>query len=623
MSTDFRSCPSCKEMVLADTYECPKCSHIFDEKKTRQLTTATTTVAPQDLKGASLEEECRNCGAMVRVGLVRCWNCNSFMRADIARRYEQLTTAPQKIIFSDIPIEERTDFLPPRASLSPTDRPSGELSEDGFVLSGHSTNPSTSSSGDSEFTLDADLVAKAPAPAAPPTAGGPPGLTPPPSGKASAAFESVAGSSAAAADNGSAAAKQKSDDADKHSAEADDLLAIAMQEQNETGLRKKAQKKSSGPKTQIIISCPSCSNLVRTTDEYAGRRVRCPKCKKAVPIPAIKTPVRKKVATRSDKKADEPPRLNVTWMNDAWLHTFAATSVVLKPGSMKDQHQLVDIALADSGLFILQYCKENAKSSKKAAAETQDGGMLNFVRDKLLGFLRRGSADAALTADEMKSQWKIVREQVAKTGEFKDLPNADVHSVTKANLEQLKLVQPILKAHESMFAGVSVFGEGRIALFVPLKSDEGMQNVLSMPISTFRTLAECLKSRFGIDIPAAENGIPADDKAEGASCFLNQSRIESVRNVQYYQNDPGYQLELSGYRCAGCGVAISEEGRKSKKLGGSNGKGLAKAKCPKCSGKFGSETLYKIVKSPTAEITEPASSDSQSSVSRSSVTTPA
>lgn len=616
MSTDFRSCPSCKEMVLADTYECPQCHHVFDEKKTRQLT-STTTVAPQDLKGASLEEECRNCGAMVRVGLVRCWNCNSFMRDDIARRYEQLTTAPQKIIFSDIPLEDRTDFLPPRVASTPTNKRSAVLEDDGFTL-GRDRSTASVEDGDSEFALDTDLVAKAPplsgAPGKPaPPMSGPPGMSPPPT-----ASEAPATSSTPESDKADAEAKAKSDTAEKHSAEADDLLAIAMQEQSEAGQRKSA-KRSRGPKTQIIIPCPSCANLVRTTDEYAGRKVRCPKCKNAVPIPAIKTAPRKKPARKSERPTENTPRLNVTWINDAWLHTFAATSVVLKPGSMKDQHSLVDIAVADSGVFILQY----GKGSKKAAADSNDGGMLSFVRDKLLGFLRRSSNDATMTADEMKSQWKLVREQVAKTGEFKDLPNADVHSVTRDDVDQLRLVQPVLKAHESMFAGVPVFGEGRIALFVPLKSEGNEQNFLSLPISTFRILADCLKSRFGIEIPAAENGIPEDDKSEGASCFLNQSRIESVKNLEYYRNDPGYELELSGYRCATCSVTISEEGRKSKKLGGAAGKGLAKTKCPKCSGKFGNEPLYRISKSPNQEITEPAASDSQASASRSSVATPA
>jgi hypothetical protein len=41
-------------------------------------------------------------------------------------------------------------------------------------------------------------------------------------------------------------------------------------------------------------------------------------------------------------------------------------------------------------------------------------------------------------------------------------------------------------------------------------------------------------------------------------------------------------------------LVISEDGRKKEKLGGPDGKGLAKAKCPKCKNKFGSNTLYML-----------------------------
>ncbi len=55
---------------------------------------------------------------MVRVGLVRCWNCNAFMRDDIAERYQQLTASPQKIVFSDVAEEQRTALIGPRPELA-------------------------------------------------------------------------------------------------------------------------------------------------------------------------------------------------------------------------------------------------------------------------------------------------------------------------------------------------------------------------------------------------------------------------------------------------------------------------------------------------------------------------
>ena len=108
-----------------------------------------------------------------------------------------------------------------------------------------------------------------------------------------------------------------------------------------------------------------------------------------------------------------------------------------------------------------------------------------------------------------------------------------------------------------------------------------------------------------MELPAIENGVPEADKSDNLSCFINQSRVESVRNLNYYQQDVAYELELSGYRCKSCTAVISEEGRNKNKLGGTNGKGIAKAKCPKCSGKMGEELLYRIKKSPNADTAGP------------------
>ncbi|MCA9060927.1 MAG: hypothetical protein KDA85_20585, partial [Planctomycetaceae bacterium] len=83
-----------------------------------------------------------------------------------------------------------------------------------------------------------------------------------------------------------------------------------------------------------------------------------------------------------------------------------------------------------------------------------------------------------------------------------------------------------------------------------------------------------------------------------------QSKVESVREVQWYQNDPAFELELTGYRCTACRTVVSEEGRAKNKLGGANGKGIAKAKCPKCSAKFGGDPQYRISRSPADSTSE-------------------
>ncbi len=63
-------------------------------------------------------------------------------------------------------------------------------------------------------------------------------------------------------------------------------------------------------------------------------------------------------------------------------------------------------------------------------------------------------------------------------------------------------------------------------------------------------------------------------------------------------------MELSGHICTTCGIADTEEPRAKKKLGGAAGKGIAKAKCPKCSNKFGDQKAFILTKTPESEESE-------------------
>ena len=103
-------------------------------------------------------------------------------------------------------------------------------------------------------------------------------------------------------------------------------------------------------------------------------------------------------------------------------------------------------------------------------------------------------------------QRKLIRDQVAATGDFKSLPDVEVHPIAAERVAEIRLVQPVLKAHESMFAGVPVFGDGRIALFLPITLDEGQQAFVSTSLTAYRAFSESLKKNFKLDLPATENG---------------------------------------------------------------------------------------------------------------------
>ena len=507
------------------------------------------------------------------------------MRDDIAQRYQQLTTAPQKIVFSDVAEEHRTAFIGPRPELSAASA-RAVSSETEFSMGagvGNAADSAGSAAAASQNPATADVT-----PVAVGTAVELPAVERPAVERPAAGTDSSGnGRSAATADSAATAAAPVA-------ADADELLSIAIQEQKESARRRKA---SGIPLVQIIMPCPACGALVRTTEEFSGKLAGCQKCGTMVLIPVIDSPAPKEKKLRKKVSPSRP----LTWLTDGWLHSFLPTSLVLKPGSMADNHVLTDIALTESALFVVQYRRDSGKYVKGPPAEGAEKTMMQSAREKLLSYLRRSPPEPEKVVDEIRERWKKLREYVAKTGEFKDFPNAEIRFITSEHVRDLRLVQPITRVQESMFAGVPVFGDGRIATFLPLKSADGQQSYLSLPLSTFRVFNERLTSLFSAGLPASENGVPETEKSDSFTCHLNQSRFDAVSNVAYYQRDPGYELELVGYRCTSCGITISESGRAAKKLGGSNAKGLIKTKCPKCGGKFGYDPLYRIARSPEVE----------------------
>jgi hypothetical protein len=100
MSVSIFPCPTCKTLLLADTIQCPTCKHVFDKQRVKALSDGPL---PSERGEDSQEDPCPNCGEMVRRGLVRCWNCSSFMRKDIADSYRKMQTAPSPVIYSQSP----------------------------------------------------------------------------------------------------------------------------------------------------------------------------------------------------------------------------------------------------------------------------------------------------------------------------------------------------------------------------------------------------------------------------------------------------------------------------------------------------------------------------------------
>jgi hypothetical protein len=88
--------------------------------------------------------------------------------------------------------------------------------------------------------------------------------------------------------------------------------------------------------------------------------------------------------------------------------------------------------------------------------------------------------------------------------------------------------------------------------------------------------------------------VPAEDVFVDYKCHYTDVPIHALQNLEWYQADPAAGVVLAGWKCAACGLAISEDARKKENIGGKGGKGIAKVKCPKCGNKFGEQPLHTL-----------------------------
>lgn len=568
MSEKFQTCPGCNSLILSDTAVCPECGHKFRSDAAMPEPAALE-------RGATVHQKCPKCGDEVPAGLVRCWTCNAFMREDVAERYKSLVDNPQKIIFSDVPPGERTETIPPRASQGGYARIL-DAEEDEFTLQGEESGPD-------DFELNTGSPEAAPASQQPAAETPASEAAAPQEQSADEAGPEDAGETATTAAAETAATDGADASASPGDVSDDDLLNIALTQEKEAGVRKR-KRQAAIQRKRILVPCPSCGVWLRVREEQAGRSVRCRSCQSAVPIPAIK---------KKEKKATEEkePEIVLDWIEDIHVHLIVPTDITLKPGSLQDNYQVADVTFTEDGLQLT---------------------ILGGPPKKKSLFSRGDAVDLPTKRNENRAQIK-------SSGKFSDLPHGESHTVSIDAMKSIRLVQPVRQAHESMFAGVPVFGEGRIVIYLPVQLPDGQQLYCSVPLTLWRQLDSQLQNA-GVNLPAKDNGVPQKEIHVSPQCHYTQAKVESIRDVVYYENDPAYELELSGYRCSSCGVAVSEVARAKNKLGGAAGKTIAKAKCPSCSSKFGSEPLYRISRAPEMpeEDDEPGTTEAAAGAANSS-----
>ncbi len=447
----------------------------------------------------------------------------------------------------------------------------------------------------------------------------------------------------------------------------DVLLQVALQEQMESEQRRKSggRRRPNRPASSepgLIVYCANGCRI-KVAERHRGKVGKCPRCSalfivpnKSVDEQRAEIAAAKSAAAQSEETGPKEYSAGryVHWMTDLHSHSVDPKKLKLVPGSLEKTFTSVDVAFADDGLLLLTLAKPGMFGKI-------DPGKLEQAREEVLAFLRGEPSEAVKTkikkareaegkkraaeaakkeADAKKAAAKAKKEkEKAKKGKkgkdappttpptveaaasetkppepkvedpFEFLPALEFDAVPAELVRQISVVQPVMYEHESMFAGVPVFGMGRIAVLIPTANPEATKRCLSLTLTEFRRLQTILEEQFGVTDLIDGLDIPLNDNLQPVTCHYTEQAFGRLDQSQYYLADPAFQLTVVGRQCQNCGLIVSEDARKKEKIGGANGKGIAKAKCPKCGEKFGEITLYSIANQKPDEASDEASSN--------------
>lgn len=623
MSVSIVTCPSCDAMLLDDTVQCPSCQHVLRPDVFAAQGLETLSSNTNDSIG---ERTCPACGEGVRHGLVRCFNCGTFMNQEVQQSFLRQvagggpaekqggyttsettstdysggegtgasTSEPGRIFddLEDVSLADDEDFeVSPEFTMR---APSEHLKSYKVTWSDGS---SAAEESEEEQGGTYNLAGAAPAPAAEEAA--PAAAAPPLPAEAATTPAPAAAKEARPSANGAAASN--ADDGEDHSVATagDVLLQIALDEEKQQSSRKSrgGGKRRSGkavarsPEATLVF-CPN-GHKIEVKSKHQGMMGRCPKCKMPffVPLaPATPEPSAETKSTELDMStataAPLPPGAiaptattvgNMKWLADVSLHTVNPTKIKAKPGCLAKVFAPADLVFRPEGLAVLTLVK--------------GGGFMGLGAKK---------PDAARQA---------VQTHLTEGKPLSEAPAAAKSDYAKETLIALKVVQPAVYAHESPFGDVPVFGDGRIAVQLPVHADAAEKQFVSFPLSRFREFVELIRSQYGLSEFGENCGVPLTESHTEAVCTFSETKLKPLADIAFYKADPAYKLEVIGRQCEGCGIFVSEDARKKEKIGGLDGKGIAKAKCPKCTKKFGGITLYALGSNAPATPTAPAAAE--------------
>ncbi|NQV28431.1 MAG: hypothetical protein HQ518_29105, partial [Rhodopirellula sp.] len=463
MSVSIISCPSCKSLILSDTIQCPTCKHVMKE----ELAAGSATDLPA-VERASDEIPCPDCGENVRNGLVRCWRCGGFLREDIAASYQKMLDAPQPVVLSDVPIDEPLPDTSSSAVVSSDD--DFELAdglnmmtqEEHAQIQSQQAPPPVEPKTPSEIYSIKRNTKETPAE--------PQSVSPTP---ADSGIDKEPASEAAAE---APAAESPAPAAAPIQSTGDPLLDIALQEENEAKERQKGRRKkrASGERQAmpgfVFVFCPN-GHRIQVEDRHRGQTGRCPRCKSFFHVPGVDWDAEKRKKEQAEQE-QKKESVYQNWMLDMRLHQVDPTKLKLKPGSLEKEFHEVDLGYTADKIIVVTNGKQGA-------------GLFAGEKNKK-------------KKEELRAE---MQDHLRLEKEILDLPAAGYRLFSKEDMEKISVVQPAAYAHESMFAGIPVFGTGRIAVRLPVTAqDKDVKDILfvSFGLSDFREFARHLDEMFGV-----------------------------------------------------------------------------------------------------------------------------
>ncbi|QGQ25236.1 hypothetical protein F1728_22230 [Gimesia benthica] len=539
-------------------------------------------ITPDEQNTNSNETPCPLCNEMVRVGLVRCWNCGSFMREDIAEAYRKMQENPPPMIFSPLPEESDESAEEESRASTATMTAYSDRDDDDFELD-QSVSVTEYEASDDDFQLAGGVEVSEQESSTIPLAREESAEE----AQQHAAEEEAAEKAEAEDESKPKAAPSEPDEDHSVATGGDVLLDVALQEEKEEKRRRKGgRRRRRGGKIEggIVVYCPN-GHRIRVREEYRGSAGKCPACNVMylVPMGSPKATDEESADSGAEKEAAAgaesfDPGAYKHWFQNLKLHAVDPTKLKLKPNSLEKTFTTVDVAISPERMLLLGLVKAGLLGG--GSKDKQDKARIDIAQH-----LREEKDDA-------------------------EIPAASVQTLSADQISKLKVVFPTMYDHESIFAGVPVFGKGRIAIALPKQEDSKENQYLTFSLTEYRKFAEALQELHSVGDLGPDSGIPLTDETRQVTCHYSEEQFEALENenLEFYEADPEIELTLVGRQCQGCQLIVSEDSRKKERIGGKTGKAIAKAKCPKCSEKFGNISLWQIKQAdaPTEEPQEEA-----------------